>query len=148
MATPKRESVMTAFKNLLRTIMPVNGYSFDVSQNVYDWREAPISSTECPAIICRDIVETIFVAVGLHLHNLKVQMELILMEGVTPAQMRQFIADVTYCLGQHLTLDALVSDIRPIEGEDIVIEQHENKIGFARMSVIVEYTTEPWNPYQ
>ncbi len=170
MPMPKRETVMTNFKTQLKTITIANEYSFDA--NVYDWREAPVDKSECPAIICRDTVETIIVAIGTHLHNLCVQMELISMEGTTPVSIRQMIADVVYCLGQNLNLCSFLvdesgnllvdengnrilvagtevtEDILPVEGEDIVIEQKENKIGSVIMSVIVQYLTEPFNPYQ
>ncbi len=86
MPMPKRETVMTNFKTQLKTITIANEYSFDA--NVYDWREAPVDKSECPAIICRDTVETIIVAIGTHLHNLCVQMELISMEGTTPVSRR------------------------------------------------------------
>jgi len=146
MPTPKRETVMTNFKTQLKTITVANGYSFNAS--VYDWREVPIGGSECPAIICRDIVETIVVAIGLHLHNLRVQMELILIEGTTPISVRQMISDVVYCLGKNLTLNGVAEDILPIEGEDIIIEQKEKKIGSVSMVVIVQYVTKPWDPYQ
>jgi hypothetical protein len=53
MSTVNQDIIAKIITNML-TISITNGFSFDISSHVYDFRETPIDDAELPVIIVRD----------------------------------------------------------------------------------------------
>lgn len=147
MADSKRQQIVNAIDTRLKTILIANGYETNLGQKVYEWRAAPVNENEMPCIIYRDENETIDITIGKHVHTLSISVDIIAAKAQNAAAMRKYIADIVKCIGADLTWGSLAEDTSPAGSDDIQIHHQENIISGAGMKFIVQFTTNPFDPY-
>jgi len=143
----KRQQIVEALDNLLKTILTTNGYETNLGRNVFEWRATPLIENEMPGVVWRDTADTVDLTIGQHQHNLTFEILLFAQGQTAPSTIRKMMADVVKAIGSDLTLGGLVEDIKP-QSENMGTEQAEKFNAVAVISFIVIYTTEPFNPYQ
>jgi len=147
MADTKRQQIVSKVIEKLKTITTANGYNIQIGDKVYDWQVTPATVDDLPAIFVRDLDDTIDITIGLHEHNLAMNLEMLLKDSTTPEQAREGIADMVKLVGQNITWGGLAEDTR-LAGEDLIMEQHEKKLASAMLRINIQFLTEPFNPYQ
>ena len=145
MPTPKRQSIMAALEDQLQTILTTGGYNSNLGSNVYEWRDTPLESGSLPALIYRDMQDSIAQTFGNQEHRLTVSLDIF--DDCTASYMRGLIADVTKCLGANLTLGGLCEDVLPISDEAIQAEHDNRKIFGVSIKIIIAFVSLNWDPY-
>jgi len=59
LSTVNQNIIAKIIANML-TISIANGFSFNISGHVFEWRETPLGNSEYPAIIVRDPAHRLF----------------------------------------------------------------------------------------
>jgi hypothetical protein len=148
MSASKRQRITDAVKTGFEAILTENGYNSDLGESVHEWRSRAFAESELPAAVLRDLGETAVAAVGVHEHSLTMEAEIVLSGHELPAEIRALIADVTACIGADVTWGGLAEATYPPDDEAIAIEQANRQIAGVRIRFVIEYTTEPFNPYE
>ena len=148
-----RQQIMDVLDARLKTILVANGYKTNLGQNVRQWDDEALPDpaeepTKFPAIKYRDTDDTTEdIAVGLHLHTLPVEIEIIAVGGTAKTEMRKMIADVIQCIGADLNFSALAEDTKPISPEMFKVQQADKFFIAAKATIEIEYTSERFNAY-
>lgn len=148
MSDSKRQRIMDEVMAGFEAILTGNGYGSDLGESVHEWRSHAFPEGELPAVVLRDLAETAVAAVGVHEHSLTMEAEIVLSGHELPAEIRALIADVTACIGADVTWGGLAEATYPPDDEAIVIEQGNRQIAGVRIRFVIEYVTEPFNPYE
>jgi len=148
-----RQQIITAFDTAMKAILVIGGYSSDIGENVFPWRDCAISpdNDELPALVYRDITEEVIppeeVGFGKHEFKLNIEVQIICEEGVlTPEEMRLLIADVFKAVGTNQSWNGLALWTEPISDEIKTVEE-TNVIGGAKINFQVLYRTKRFDPY-
>ena len=148
MADSKRQQIIDAIQTRLETILLTGGYKTNLGNNIFVWKTDTIQDSELPCILWRDKSETIErITIGADLHSLQIEAEIITSGADAIDKVREMIADVIQAVGTDLTWGTIAEDTLPISNEDIQIEQKEKTIAGAKVSFVVQFVTEPFNPY-
>lgn len=147
MTDSKRQQLISALDTRLKTVLASGGYETDLGQNVQWYRQEPFAETES-GISCEDTESAPeWIGAGVQLRRLSVEIRIAMPAGVAMADLRKGIADVVKAVGTDLTFGGLAEDC--ILGEvPSEVEEASARAGGAIVNLVVEYTTEPWNPYQ
>src|SRR4030067_3027726 len=144
MADSIRQQIMNAVKTRLQAITTVNGCNYNLGSNVFEWRNTPVSDSELPALIYRDIsCDTEYFET--HRHRLHIEVELA-MKDIAASTIRKMIADVIKAIGVDVQWSNLAINTHP-EGDEIIIKQSEKIIEGASVKFAIEFRTKEWDPY-
>ena len=136
-----RQSIITQLLSELGNISTANGYSFDVGNNIFDFRSSLLGGDEYPAIIIRDPVDDISEDDDRE-HNLQIDVIVAAKGGTSVADVREMIADVCAAFS-NITSQTYVTDAR-YTGSEIMTDQEQNKFGAANIKFAVIYHTDLW----
>lgn len=142
-----RQRVISALDTRLKTITIANGYKTNLGNNIFGWRVIDLQESELPGAEYKDNEETTVIAVGTHLHTLPIEITINTQGGTSAEDARKLIADVVKCIGADTTFSGLAQDAF-IGGSTMAADQKENKIIEMTVKVIIEYTTNPFDPYE
>jgi N-acetylglucosamine-6-phosphate deacetylase len=148
MATSIRQQIMTAVDARLKTVTTDNGYNTNLGASVHEWRETALEIAELPGVIYRDISQTTVIAVGYHVHNLVLELDIFVSGASAPALLRQCIADAITAVGTDRQWSTLAEDTLPVNDENIAIEHEGKRIGGVRLRFVIQYCTQPFDPYK
>lgn len=128
----------------LKAISIANGYSVDISGNVFDWRDSDLKESESPGIIYRDYLNEWEVD-GEDSHKLHFQIAIIAAGNTSPATIRAVVQDVITAF--YTLEDKRVFDPKYVSGCYMVkvekaVERAEKRVAGAQIDCYVEYTTE------
>lgn len=147
---PIRQQIIDALAAQLATITVDNGYQGDLGLHLSEWETVPMDpAVESFRLEYRDADESQeYAAVGEHLHKLVVELRIVLADAAPLLAMRKMIADVTVAIGVDVSWGGLAQDTQQ-DGNWVVDKgQAADTVSGARVKYVIEYTTEPWNPYQ
>lgn len=156
MADTKRKQIIDALKERLGTILVVNDYQTDIGKYLSEWDESPLDqNTNFMKLEWKDASETIsYVAVGEHLHSLSIMIRArVLNNGTTDESFdaleaaRNILSDVYLAIYDDVTFGDLAGDANI--PDDIIIEKGSagDTAAGMTMKLIIEYVTEPGNPF-
>ena len=148
--TTRRQQILTAMALQLQTILVSNGYTTDLGAHVYEWDTTPVDpGTELLRLEYRDAEESAgYIAVGEHYHKMPVEIRIICVQPTPLAVIRQMIADVTVAIGLDFTFGGLAIDTNLDDVWTTDKGQAADVATGASGKMVVEFLTEPWNPYQ
>lgn len=144
MAT-KRQQIIDIYDAKFKAITIANGYSSDLGNNVFEFREAPIADEELPALSYGDTSDDIGdEEVGNH--NLDIDVEISAAGSSSPAAMREMIQDALKAFKttkDDSVLKALIVGAAYL-GSDMFIEHEKKKYMKARIKFGILYQTDDW----
>ena len=144
MPTSIRQQIINAVDARLKTIKIANGYNYDLGNNVFEWRDAPLSDSNLPALIYRDLsCDTEYLET--HRHKIHIEVELVIKDTLASA-VRKMIADVLKAIGVDPQWSNLAINTHP-EGDEMQVKQSEKIIGGASVKFAIEFRTKEWDPY-
>jgi len=147
MADTLRQKIVDAIDARLKTIKTANGYQTNLGNNVFEWRVTPLNSdTELPGAVYSDTQDTIDLTIGLHLHTLKIVINMAAKGSASPSDMRKLIGDIHKMIGVDVTWGGLAEDTK-ITSEIILPAHEENKFMGIEITIEVEFTTKPFDPF-
>ena len=142
MTTEQR--ICTNLETALKAISIANGYSVDISGNVFEWRFSDLGQSETPGIIWRDYLNE-WEEDGEDSHRLYFQIAVIAAGNTSPATIRSIVQDIItafYTLENKTVFDpTYISGCYMVKVEKSV-ERHEKRVAGAQVDCYVEYTTE------
>jgi len=145
-----RQRIIDAVRTRLQSILVANGFNFSLGNNIHEWRDTPFSSDALPALVYRDISCEIIQAEG-HRCNLRIEVELVAglatSASAGASDIRKMIADIYSAIRQDIHWGTLALDTLP-EGDEMRVEQAEQKVSGAVVRFSIVYRTREWNPYQ
>lgn len=149
MAAGKRQLICDAFKARMQTILVANGFETNVGQKVFEWKTAAFTDAELPGLTFRDKKTKTEQRVGnIHHHEMTMEVAAMAADGhATPATMRKLAADIIKAVGADRKFGGLVFNSDPGEDE-LRIEQEGKTVGAIKLSFVLHYRTENFNPYQ
>ena len=151
----KRQKIVDAVDALFKTIRISNGYDTDIGQNV-EWWKTRLTPAALPSIVCRDRLLPPE-ADNRWRRRLIIEIEIFL-SPASPAsdpaeEMRKALADIETCIGADTsdgnlpgTWGGIAEDTELYESEQMGINDWESSIIADGFGIIIEYTTEAWNP--
>lgn len=139
-----QQLIATNLDTALKAISIANGYSFNISGKVYEWKATDVQLADLPCVIWRDYT------VEWHeddqqMKTIRFELVLVATGSTGPATIRQMIEDI---LKAFFTLEnkAVFNPTRIagcfLQSVDIAVEQGERKTTAAKLMCNVEYLTE------
>jgi hypothetical protein len=124
------------------TISIAHGFSFNIGNNVFEWRDTPLADSEFPAIIIRDPTEGM-IDEDENLHQLDLEVILIPAPGDdSPESLRNKKQDVLNAF-KLIENETYVSGAQYIGCENAV-DHEKKKFASSLMRFQVIYPTERW----
>lgn len=144
-ATTVRQQIVTAIDTRLHGILTANGYRTNLGSNVYTWKTEPFTASQIPGADIQDGAEdTVFITCGEHLHRLTVNVRVV---STTEADVRKAIADVVQAVGTDVEFSGLAQDTGIDTDGSVGQDQRGETLMYAgRVTLIVEYTSDPFTP--
>lgn len=136
------QQIVDALKGYLQNISIAGGYSFDVGDNVFEWRESDLDAKrELPAIEIRDPLNEVDEDEP-NKRLLTVEITLLMSGTTAPAKLREGVQDIITAISEivnpNFVLDAQVA---AIEKE---VDIAEKRIARAQITLQVWYYAEMW----
>lgn len=146
-----RQQIVNKNLTALETILTANGFETEIGLNVSEWRTAPFSASELPAVVFRDLDEPQTQSsprsprVERQLHC---QIEVVTADDTPMAFIRKALADIEKAIGIAASSgwDGLAGNTRPRVSRAIV-EQNSNKVGGSTFEYYIDYPTVAFNSY-
>jgi len=141
-----RQRIISAMDTRFKTILTTGGYVTNIGQHVFWWKSSPLQLSDLPGMNCKDRTSEKAPGCGIYENSLPVEIEASVSGSASPEDIRKILADFEKCVGVDETWGglALATDI---DGDDISVEQNENKIGLARVMMTIEYRTARFDAY-
>jgi hypothetical protein len=138
-----RQQIMDALATRLATITTANGYQTSAGSKVFVWRKHPVTPAEVPCLLVQDtdLARDYNRLVGQAENRLTVEIVAAAKGSTTAAEARAIEADIVKCLAGWETAGGL-ADWLLVEKTALVMEQHEEMVGAAQITVAIAYTTE------
>jgi len=133
----------------LRDIKVANGYNTNVGLNVHEWRSAPFSVDELPALNVRDIYDEVsYGEQGARhsLHKLFISIQYLDYGDDLPRRARAALADIEKALSTWRTQKRIVR-IEPVTCGRFVLDQGGYSISGVLYETIFVYQTKMLEPY-
>ncbi len=157
-----RQRIVEAVLARFRTITPANGYNFDFSQKVFEWKDGEYTYEELPAANVMDVKDTTEEGASMptRQHTHKLDFETVLTTArknevstapVTSADVRKMIADFTASIGEDRRWTVAGVDLAfqtsPVSDEMDVVKG-EKYLGQVRMKFTISFRTLAFDPYE
>jgi hypothetical protein len=107
LADSKRQLIMDAVVARLVTIQGLSPYSTSVGQNIFEWREHPLTEGELPGIIVRDTDTITSLTHSRSQHVMRVEFEAFVAGAAAPRDFRNVLGDIQRAIGQDTTWGGL-----------------------------------------
>jgi hypothetical protein len=151
MADSIRQQICTKVAARLATILTTAGYATNLGQHVYEWLPEVLEQSNTLGVVWKDIDEspsnlTTGGTLGYHYHDLKFEFTIIASGSTAIANVRKALADVIKAIGVDQTWDKLADRTVPVPNE-MAAEQADRIVAAFRLTVIVQYRTHKWDPY-
>jgi len=134
MADEKREQVMAAVIDRMKTIRTANGYLTDIGKNVFRWRMTPLNEGEVPGMSVRDPRRTVLrrYSDSLRDYQLTVEMEAVSAPGsLTDSDLNNTLQDLYRAfLEVDPTFGGLVFSAEP-DSDEKTFDHQAQKFGSA-----------------
>ena len=144
MSTVNQNIIAKIITNML-TISVANGFSFNISGHVYDWRETPFDDAELPAIIVRDPAHR-FTDGNEDVAENELDIEILLMaapDNTSPEDLRNKKQDVMNAF-KLIENETYVTGAQYLDSE-IQVEHEKKKMAGSLMRFKVWYPTDRWS---
>jgi len=140
-----RQQIIDTLDTNLKAILTSNGYKTNIGQNVFHYRDNPLSESELPAIIYRDTESDEYTDVmKKQTHALSIEIEAYAEAGsTTPDTMRDIIEDIVKCIGADYRMGGL-AHTTTVDGTEIDTDQAGKITGSAVVKITVIYRTNLW----
>jgi len=142
----KRQEIMDLVDAKFKTISIAKGFSSDLGNNVFEFRDSPIADEELPALSYGDISDDINDEETGN-HNLNLDVEISATGSTSPAAMREMIQDVLTAFAPKKADSALRALIigAAYLGSDMFIEHEKKKYMKSRITFEISYQTDDWD---
>ena len=127
------------------TISIANGFSFNISGKVFEWRETPFADEELPAIIIRDPAHRLIDENDDVAEN-ELDIEIVLLpapDNESPEDLRNKKQDVMNAF-KLIENETYVTGAQYVDSE-IQVEHEKKKFAGSLMRFKVRYATDRWN---
>jgi len=134
-----RQSIVDLIDTNFKTITVVNGFSSNLGNNVFQFRDPPLADEELPALSYGDVSDIIGEEDEGE-HNLEISVEITASGTTSPSAMRDMIQDVltAYKLCEE---SSLIAEINYFDSE-LFPEMAKKKYMKARIRFGIKYFTE------
>jgi hypothetical protein len=150
MPTSRRQQIVTAIATAMATINVAGGFQTDIGSKVTQWDLTPLTNLTSRGLDVSDPKDEIHPGVTLHQdHDLTIEIRLYAHEGSPPATaayLRNAIADIYRKIGVDRTWGSLARTTEPVRDE-IYLEQSNEVVGGAKVTLTVKYRTSTFNPF-
>ncbi len=149
MAETIRQQLMNAVDAALKGILKQNGYATDIGLKVYDWHTERLEDEDLPALVYRDLEETINLegsAYTSHDRLLSLEITALTLGTTTPSEVRKMIADIEQAIRLGKDWGGLAEDTL-YTGNKTEIEKEEREIGAVTLQFQIQYDTKFLNSY-
>ncbi len=136
------DEVQTRFGDILYD----NGYNSDIGQHVFDRKPDPWSEDDVPGVNIEDFDKPERL-IGIDLHQLELTLTIITNGEDSPENLRALWADIQKSVGVDITWGGLADDTHLAVPERTQIAIGDKVYGGMRIVLVIEYATDPRDPY-
>ena len=135
-----RQQIIDKLDSNFKLISIANDYSFDIKGHVYEWRDIPLKDEELPAIIYRDVFDSISDEDEAE-HELTVEVVLFAEGTASPAAVRAMIGDILKNFS--LIMKDFMQGAKHINNE-MDVEHIKKRYAAVVLTFTINYRTERW----
>lgn len=152
-----RQSIVDELMTLFAAITVANGYQTNVGMHLFEWRDAPLSVDELPALVLRDLDDEIQPSQGgfvldNELSQLSLSLDILVTDVGSDTAIeivRKAFDDVSKAIrlayqDTASNLSGLVVDIRRV-ARRVVVDQNSLKVAGGLFEFLVIYNSAQWN---
>lgn len=136
-----KQTIMTAVLSYLNGISIANGYSINISGNVYEWPDSDIPKSITYAIIVRDPHDEIMEG-DVEEHRVEYEVVMRVVGNTSPTLLRAIQQDILTAFSQVETLSGVEG--AEYESSDVEVEKEQHRMAYIAMYFSVYYRSEEW----
>ena len=138
-----RQSIMDLLDTYFKAISIANGYSLDISGNVFEWQDHDLAEADVPAIIFKDVGD-ISDDDDERVHNLEIEVAVVAKGSTSPGTMREMMKDVLTAFSQIEDQATAAIIGAGYTGSVSEIDRDNKRWAESVMRFIVQYQTDYW----
>jgi len=138
-----RQSIMDLLDTYFKAITIANGYSLNISGNVFEWQDHDLAEAEVPAIIFRDVGD-VSDDEDERLHSLEIEVAVVAKGSTSPDTMREIMKDVLTAFSQIETQSTVKIIGAGYTGSVSEIDRDNKRWAESVMRFIIQYQTDYW----